>query len=194
MVLYNRTDALKRIKGLLFLKKKLGVKKEEEKIKIIEGLLQKEDCFKELTIEEAYNILKFLAVPEDEIPLLYALLITDKEDKKDVYLIDVSYQENLSKIDDELKIILQELHELLEKKKKNPNLQNEDKMKIIFLNYFLNLKNKDNPFVGLSYTFISDILRYLEVKEEKIPEYYIKLSKIKELLIPITALEKVEML
>ena len=126
---------------------------------------------------------------------MYALLIINKEEEnKDYYLIDISYQKDLSKIDDELKLILQELHELLEKKKKEADLKNGDRIKITFLNYFLDLNNTDNPFVGLSYTFISDILKYLGVEEEKIPDYYLKLSKIKELIIPKENLEKIEML
>ncbi len=191
--LKTKEEILDSLRGMIFLK--LRENETDEKLQAIMEVLKNDDCFADLTVNAAYDILKYLDVPDSEIPLLYATILTSKEVDSPHYLIDVSDQEKLSIIGKDQQIVLDDLYKLYEKKQQELDTMNEiDKIKMVFLKYFLNPNNKVNPFVGLSYNFICDILTFLEVDENKFADYYLKLSRVKELVKPISQIEKVEML
>lgn len=191
--LKTKEEILDSLRGMVFLK--LRENETDEKLQAIMEVLKNDNCFADLTVNAAYDILKYLDVPDLEIPLLYATILTNKEVDSQHYLIDVSDQEKLSIIGKDQQIVLDDLYKLYERKQQELDTMNEiDKIKMVFLKYFLNPNNKVNPFVGLSYNFICDILKFLEVDENKFADYYLKLSRVKELVKPISKIEKVEML
>ena len=191
--LKTKEEILNSLRGTVFLK--LRENENDEKLQAIMEVLKNDNCFADLTVNAAYDILKYLNVDDSEIPILYATILTNQKVDPEFYLIDISNQEKLSIIGEEQKIILNDLYKLFEKKKQKLAEMNEiDKIKMVFLKYFLNPNNKTNPFVGLGYNFICDILKFLEVDEAKFRDYYLKLSRVKELVKPLSQIEKIETL